>query len=637
MHASFAVASGLVYALLPGAALAQRTLDTPSSRAVDEGRLHWLKYDMQANQVTGCDDAVKGSLREYDPDGTNPFAAMGAVHNAIYYCAGRESSDVGEADFTKAEDLFRSAFQATPADPRAFGQLAMLLAEKQRWTELTSVAREQTKRDPTDPWGWLTLGLAAHRSGRSPLAVALFDSGAALLPAQERARLFSFLRLFSTADSTAAAKTPEAARGRLEASVWKTLDPLWSRAGNDPRTEFFARVVYAELRWTVPEQKMRGTDSDRGEAYIRYGPPDRIAAVRGTQFASAQDMTRRSAPVNPNTQVAQQAHSSAVTPPPMLPAPSDVVTYWDYDIGLAMVFWGAPMYGTSRFPNQDQPEIAGAIEVRPASFDNVLDTRVFPIDVRAMRFRGSADSVDVLLVSSAPVVAIREGAASNAPLRQDVWLLNADATIYAHDTSAIRPSGIDQRVYRIPAARFGYRIEASNADVRGAGRALGFVNAAADSAGFALRGFGVSDPLLAAQVRPHATVARWSDFDVAPLFSFVPRGRNLEVVWETYELGARNLQTQYTVSVTLERQRSAPGRISASILGFASRAVGVDRRDDRVTFTFDRATPASPVVVDHVSIVMADTPVGNYRLTLQIEDRATGRKTARTVPIVITQ
>ena len=82
-----------------------------------------------------------------------------------------------------------------------------------------------------------------------------------------------------------------------------------------------------------------------------------------------------------------------------------------------------------------------------------------------------------------------------------------------------------------------------------------------------MRGFALSDLLLATAIRPAKPVPiRWSDFSIAPVLAPVSKGGNLDIIWENYELGVRSGQTQYAVSITFQRQRTASGRIAAAII-----------------------------------------------------------------------
>lgn len=625
-----ALAGALIAAFAPHGPILAQALPSAAASALRDGRSAWLRYDSQAHQIAGCEDLAPSldsasSVRPnpaFPPMVLHSNTAMQLLHQQIALCP-RPSPTVGRNEYDRAENRFRAAYDLAPTHPATFHNLAMLLAERQRWRELEQLAREHTTRAEWNAWGWLALGLAQHRLGAGSSARAAFDSGTARLEASERARLFSLARLLQRRDSALHASRPADARRDAERDFWIAADPLWSRDGNDAHTEFLARVTFAELRWTVEERNVRGADSDRGEAYIRFGPPNVILAMRGSAFSGT--------PIGEMQQVRPGRGGR------LAPQTSDVVTWWDYASGIALVFWGAPTYGTARFPTADGEHIETVIEARSAAFDNVATERIVQLPAFAARFRGDGDSVDVVLAVQAPVQAIRADAPSSTAVRGDFWLIRDLSTVEARDSSALRESGVAQHTFRVPAGQYGYRVEATAPGSNVAARALGRITAQADSAtGFALRGFGMSDVILAAVAEPANTpVERWYDYAVAPLFGVIPRHGQLALVWETYDLQGADGRAEYSVSVTLARVRSGSGRIAASLLGTVGAAVGVDRRDDRVTFAFDRAVRAAPAIADHVTVSIGDTPAGDYRLSVEIRDRRTGRATSRTALLTI--
>ena len=71
----------------------------------------------------------------------------------------------------------------------------------------------------------------------------------------------------------------------------------------------------------------------------------------------------------------------------------------------------------------------------------------------------------------------------------------------------------------------------------------------------------------------------------------------------------------------------------ASALAYAAQGlIGVElitTQSDRVTLKFERALPYSAAFADQVDLALGDTPVGVYSLTLEVTDKATGRKSTR--------
>ena len=558
--------------------------------------------------------------------------ALKILHGEMEECTS-PLKDAGDGEYKPAETFFREALDAAPDDPRAFRHMAMLLEEKNRWRELTVIARERVARHRGEPLALLVMGLASYRDGQPEQAAAAFDTAVAHLGAPERGRLFSFVRLLPHKDSLAYARAPENAKANTERSFWAMADPLWSRPGDDPRYEFLARVTYAELRWTVEELGVRGADSDRGEIYVRFGPPDTIAVVRGSDYS-----VERSGPMDQSGPGFTRANPNGKDPvQARMPLPSDVVTIWDYNTGLTMVFWGAPAYGTARIPQNDGALVQEVIDSRSAAFDNLASGRINEMPLRTARFRAGGDSVELVFLTQAPVSAIHGSSAANAPVREFAWLFGRDVPNAYRDSSVVEGDGKKAWVYRVPRSMFMYRVEATAEGSSVSGRAMTWINANADTAtGFTLRGFGMSDVLLATTAESRTpTPNRWRDFDFTPLLGSLARRSNLEMIWENYELGQRNGQAQYQLTITVQRVRSTAGRIAAQIIGVAASAVGITRRDDRVILQIERSTPYAATIADHIGIALADTPAGTYRVTLEINDRTSGRKSSRSTEITI--
>ena len=597
---------------------------------VESGRKEWLRYDAQANQAPGCDDvppSLDSARTRHQPGGVPVIVSIEAglkrIHNALVNCRSPLANS-GADSYAKAEAAFRQAYTAAPADPDAFRYLAALLAEKNRWRELEILSRDHTVKAANDPWGWLALGLAMHRSGNAT-AGAVFDTAAARMNRDDRARLFSFTKLLERPDSIAYMKAREDARTETERRFWAIADPLWSRDGNDPKTEFLARVAFSELRWTIDDPLVRGADSDRGEIYIRYGPPQRIVAMRGGEF--------RGNPLRDGLSTRSTQGSG------VLPGTSDIVTYWDYDNGLTVVFWGLPGFGTARFPAVDGGSIEDVISLRASSFDKLVTERILDIPSVALRFRGAADSVEVLVIAQAPLEEMRSVIGANARVRADVWFLGLNVPTAFRDTVSVRASGVERWSYRVAPATYQYRVEATAEGSSVAARTMGTVNASPlGESSFATRGFGISDIVIATAVQAPRFLnqpARWSDFSAAPIVGVLKRATTFELLWENYDISARNGQAQYEVAVTVQRERSEAGKVAAAILGFAANALRIDRKDDRVVSRFDRSLAAAPIIVDHVSVALGETPPGDYRITLEVTDTATGRKTTRVTALTI--
>jgi GWxTD domain-containing protein len=505
----------------------------------------------------------------------------------------------GEADYLKAKSLATAAYRLDPANEQAFRILAQLAVARLNWTELRELAATHTQRNDRGAWPGVVLALASYRLQPGKEAGAKLEAALALLPAPERARLDRFERLLRPKEAAAFAKLDSASRAATIRTTWLLADPLWSVSQADPRTEFLARVIFAELRWTVDDEH-RGADSDRGDIYIRYGPPNQIMAYVGT-----------------NTQIGH--------------------LFWIYNAGIAFAFQKSMHYGTARFAPADADYIVERMkDWVPARWDNIATSRIDSMPTQLARFRSGSDTVEVLLATRAPMEAIAlVGTANTSPIAR-LWLYGLDTPAAFVDSVKVGESGRLQWTRRLGAGSYYYRVESSIPNTLIAGRAAAAMKMGGDTlTGFAMRGFGLSDVLLATKV--NSTLARrWVDFDAEPLLGDVKKGSDLSLVWETYELGERDRQSRYEVAVTIERGQSGMGKIAARIVSRVASIVGVDATDDKLALKFDRVAPYATTIADNITISIGDTPAGVYLMTLRITDRVTGRAASRSMTLVIT-
>ena len=603
------------YGLFEAALELARKSDDPhvhAETAVEAGRVHWRRYDTYANRwfEPGGSCAYAGSetiqlIKPWSDPAYRAMLAEGArigIAECRRYIQAGNTGFPGEADYVIAESLFREAFEAQPSFDRAYRQLAMLLVDRNRWRELEMTARMRIAAAPWDAWAWLTLGLSVHRQkGDAKTVVAAFDSAYKLLPPDEVRRLDRLERVVKPADSTRMNALDPATHEATSQWYWLAADPLWSRDGNEPRIEFLARLTYAELRWTAEEMKVRGADTDRGDVHIRYGPADLIVVAGGD-------------------------------------GGSELTTDWAYYNGLVFRFVGMPTFATARVPPADELSISEVQASVPVAWTNLRDVAVDSMPAQAVRFRAQGDSVDLYLTTLPPVARIRTSTDVAGGVRSDFWLLSNMLGTIAHDSARVDVPGVRTYEKRVGPGAYVYRVEASADGAQYAARATAAFVAGADTAtGFATRGFGMSDVLLAAGASSRGSPLRWRDLTIQPMVGTVVQKGQIALVWENYELANERGAARYTVSVTVERQRSTIGRIAAQFIGRVGSAVGIDRTDDRVTLHYDRNVPHAPALLDNVAVALGTTPAGPYRLTISIMDKVSGRATSRSMNLMVTE
>lgn len=508
----------------------------------------------------------------------------------------------GAVQYDQALAHFREATQANPGHIRAWRATYAALAARERWVEVSDAATRRLTVAPWDPDAWMARGLAAQRRSDFAGAKRDFDSAFVYLNEEDRVRLDRLERLTRRTDSARVARLKGEDRTTTERLFWLLADPLWSREGNEARTEFLARVTYAEFRWSAEELGVRGADTDRGDIHVRYGPPR-------LQFSW----------------VCGQS-------------PERVCQFWWYRPGLQFVFELVQGFNLARGAFDDANTRADLRAQIPAQFANVASMRgIDSLSVQVARFRDGSGGTEAFVAAAIPVGRLLEGVDAGTPrLDANLWLLAADGLRVVRDSARIdRAESVVTQSWRsrAPSASFGWRVEATSSIGERAARATGVVGA--DSARFATSGFSLSDILLARRVESPANgvPTRWHELSISPLTDVVRRGQPIALVWENYGLTtSRDGGVRYRVEIRIQKtDGSAAGRIAARILDGVSGAIGRESSGERrVNLGFERQGPAAAITLDQLSLSLGTAPTGVYRLTVEVTDLVAQRRTERT-------
>ncbi len=577
------------------------------ARAQDElGMTWWRRYVDRADRhiYSYIIDNVKDRTFVKDPRSIAYF-----IDNQTIRAAAQDWS--GQREYLRAWDHFSDALSADPANAGALRHTYMALADRQRWTELEHVARMRLDADSDDAWAWLASGLAQHRLGNDLASDTAFHRGLSALPPGERARYDRLARIFTPRDSAGAARLPQSERDNLRQMYWLMADPLWSTSNNEHRLEFLSRVVYSELRFSVEEFGIHGADTDRGEVYVRYGPPPAVISF---------------------------------PPDPARHEESRIQLLWWYSTDESFLFRELPTYGVATLAPPDLRELRRLRDTVPVVWRNAgQDNLVDSIPVQLVRFRANADSGDVYVAARIPVGRLVDGIdLARGALDLDFRAYTWRAEPIFHDSSRqvldFRKSAMGElRSWstRVPPGTFLYRVEALQPDAMRGARGASRIEVNPS------RGFGMSDLLVAAKItqRPGSTSDRWYDYDIDPNLGVVESGQPFSLLWETYGLTPRDGNDEYDVNIKVVRvRRGGIGALAAKIVGGVAGLVGISRGgNDEVTLSFPRRIPATRVALDHVTLDMGDASPGRYDLEVSITDRATGSEVVEKSSIVVVE
>jgi GWxTD domain-containing protein len=580
------------------------------------GMAAWRSYDAIANR------GLPSGMSKVQLDNNNNWNRKNA-RDYVNSIATKIEPPTGDNDHATALGYFSRAVAADSSNLRYSRHLYMAYAERKKWQDLATVAARRASQFPLDFQAQLALGLAYHRLANEEEATRAFDSAFVLMDETEATRLRNLSRILrpraskemkgQVGDSASWATLPSAQRDGLEAMFWMMSDPLALTQENEFRLEFLARVVFADFRWTIDEMDLRGADTDRGDIYVRYGPPDFEMTLPGSTTDSRTRLD------------------------------GGVTLVWDYNSKLTFFFDLQPGFATGRVSMFDRNYVEQLRDAVPVSFANVPASRLLDtIPMRITRFRSGADSSDAVIAARVPIDSlIRANALDRVPVDIDLRIfdqfvkvrgMESDQLIFARDSST---APLDRAwTRRVGPGINVVRVEAFQGDSKRGARAMTRLDPTTNV------GFGMSDVLLGSKPESRDGVtmpSRWRDVAITPSVGSFARNSAIGLLWEMYDLVPRDGMTKYRVAITVEREdRMGAVGFAVRVLDNVGRAVGRSQQSrDRFTIAFERQGGAVPVQVEYLSLDMTQAPPGGYRLRVEVTDLANQKKTARNTVFMV--
>lgn len=528
-------------------------------------------------------------------------------------------ADLGETDHDKAELDFRQAIKEDSASEDANAGLLALLAEAGRDEEYVDAAENFARAAPGSARAQLYLGLGLWRAHRNAEADTAFRRALAGLTPAERRPLEDLSTVLRAQDAVAYQQLPDSARHDYERAYWWLTEPLRLTSEDEYRLEHLARVAYADLLFSAPDLRLRGWQTDRGQLYIRYGPPTIVAT-----FAP-----------DPNQRGSDPGEQGMMT------------TVWYYpDRNLRFVFFGPPTYNYERLAGDFGSYAENVRYGEPVTYDNVpLAKTMDSIPVQTAEFRPQGDTAgtDVLFFAGVPVrdmlkgVELRQGELVTGVFVSD---MNLRDRVTRRDSEAVRFAADDQferrtSVARLDTGSYVYRFEAMVPEAERAARGTGRVTV--DN----LRGsgFAISDVVVADRVAPRDSggVPRGrGDFFIAPNPAMkFRRTDQVHLYAELYGLAPRKAGedvAQFQVWVRLRVDSLARRSVTARIVGGVLDAIGASAKgDDELTLSYvsQESLTGRDRVPLYLALDLAGAPAGRYDLTVTVKDLTTGQFASR--------
>lgn len=582
-----------------------------ATSADELGTVTWRRYEQTANRALATDGhhVQLSTTTRWRRD-------QGADYIATF--AKRIEPPTGETDYLRAFEYFRTAVAANPTSTRNSRHLYMALTERQRWAELLKLATTRANQYAFDAQARFAIGLAQHRLGQRVLAQAAFDEALSMVGDEESARLMRLTRILrpkpsertrgGIGDSVTFTALSPGQKLAIDTIYWLLNDPLVTTAENEYQLEFLSRVVQAELQWSDETVNIRGADTDRGDIFVRFGPPDLVLTVAGT--SSVQQYTNNAGVMEMGTN--ENGGATLV---------------WSYTGGQTYFFDLAAIFGTARTPLVDQQFVSDVKDATPVSWSNLgLVSRIDTMDVRVTRFRARGDSADIVVAANIPLDSlVRDADIVNPNVTVDYRVYDGYARTIGKQTatSALNPDTVTRAATRSWTQRIGrglnmVRVEAMQPDIGRAVKAT--LSASPDTA----TGFGLSDILLTnnTNTEPPASATSWRTLGLDPSNGVYRAGDKIGLVWEIYGLAAQQEANRYRVAITVTRtSRSPASSFAMQVLDRVGTLIKQsDMKSNQVSITFDRTMRSADTQLEYLSLDGVGDSRGEFRLQIAITD-----------------
>lgn len=565
-------------------------------------------------------------------------------------------------DALTAEQHFDKAIKYMKNPAPACYRLALLYFEFKLLDEMLVLLQRASQLEPAKSDYWLFSGLAYYYKNEPEKAHAQFQNARACMPQ-------AMLAVFDSVEMVLAPKVAEQVQAsepgekqQFAKRHWAKSDPLYLTAVNERLLEHYARVAYANLRFSIPHKNIPGYRTDPGKTLIRFGFPK---AAMGTPFGMRSNMppidaglqevdlgisptpfteTRDNTPGRifrtTNARTANALQSLAVgTRQGAFGGAQVSVTQgttmqiksgqeiWQYD-GFSIPF-DRKMSGSYEFAwgveSADGRDIFNrVIRKTPELFDPVLPGQKMPLRVTTVCFKSELGGSEALIFTGIPK-------AHGDSIRSEYGFFVFDTLFHAmrdkigtrilrqvvrQDTTELF---LDQQLMVLPAGNYDYSMEILDlTDQR-----VGVFRDRLLVPDFSAPGLQMSDVLLTKTVteKSGANVPFiYKGYSIVPAFSQVfEAGAKLHLYFEIYNLAMQVRRTNYRLEFSLSRPKDKRGGVSATISSLLETLNLKRDEPEMVTVSYSYSGDSHDERHGQ-SIDLANHDAGDWILTIRVVD-----------------
>lgn len=184
-------------------------------------------------------------------------------------------------NFDATEEYLRFAIKNDSSLYDAYTTLAGLYEDSGDYQKGIDVLKQLLRKKEDDFSYHATLAFLYYRINEPEQSYSEYQKAIALMTREEKEDfLIGSVKILLQSFLDEKKQYSENELNQIVNSYWNSKDPLVITDVNERLLEHFARVTYANLRFGSEAKNIKGWQSDRGEALIRYGFPNKRTRLR---------------------------------------------------------------------------------------------------------------------------------------------------------------------------------------------------------------------------------------------------------------------------------------------------------------------------------------------------------------------
>ncbi len=246
----------------------------------------FLYAELMEKISTGLSYQVYKEIIQIDSTSSKALYNLGRIkeedfddyHNSVFKDGDAPSlsyEKFAQEDFHSAKNYLTKAIKYDSLNREAYLHLSFLFEDDAKPENGIPILAKLIKLNPSDEEAHLYLGLLYYETSKIDSSFKEYQKALALMDdsVREDFTYNSVKELLKPIFGDKYKEISETGFKEIINYFWKITDPLFITNYNERLLEHYSRVAYANLRYSLPDKKIPGWKTDRGEIVLLYGEP----------------------------------------------------------------------------------------------------------------------------------------------------------------------------------------------------------------------------------------------------------------------------------------------------------------------------------------------------------------------------